>query len=212
MIKLSKIIDKVRNSGLIHELNNRSKDGRLFEFYKYYGYLDTPRLLYLLNNIKDEVDMGLCEYFSIDDDYTMKCSLGLESETNCTSLNHENCSWKKLGNFINELSEEDLGIVYDKWVGDIAVKYSVQRINAHLFKHLNEDKSDINKWLASAENLYNIHNKVKRVDKNSEIIRKYEKIIKHSNINIRIKLKRLLNHYRKHFYKATKPPDARSIY
>lgn len=197
------------------ELGGKSRDEKLLYIYQKFPLLAVsgdPKLPYVLYKSR-----LTCDYFSVDplaEGLTQKyCDDGFKSETTCTGLAQENCSWYKMRFFVDELrdslNDEELQLYYSFWIQKIAKNYGVKRINEHLKKHLKEDWGEYShRWFASTKNLADIYEAVKGTRKWNRQFRKSKKLLKKytREITAEQQLSRLLNHYRNHPDKATPFP------
>lgn len=111
-----------------------------------------------------------------------------------------NEDYRLINNFEKVIRVNDKFKYYKEWVKEIAVNHSVEMINNHMVKHLEEDKKDYDKWMISTSNIFDVFNLVKGVDKSSELCMKYDELLSTYNksISIESKLNRLLFHNIRH--------------
>jgi hypothetical protein len=108
--------------------------------------------------------------------------------------------YRLINNFKKIRNSSDENEYYKDWIKKIAENHSVNMINNHMVKHLEEDKGDFHKWMASTSNILDVFNLVEGVDKSSDICLTYKKLLEDYNkiITIKSKLNRLLLHNTRH--------------
>lgn len=201
---------KERNWSFIKDLKPNDRLQTFMDLNRHLYFLDPPSTSYILENFNEEAGIEMCQYFHVKEDYTYSCSLGLEAMTICNGLFPEKCNWFNYQFLIDKLSKNlsknELRAFYDIWVMGIGARYTVQRIDKHLNKHLKEDDIFSFDWFISADNLVDIYHKVQGVDNSAEIIMQYKSILKDNEFNLESKLEKLLIHYLNHFNVSTPPP------
>ncbi|MFA5303573.1 MAG: hypothetical protein WC393_03490 [Candidatus Nanoarchaeia archaeon] len=207
------LIKNIEDSGTIENLVKAPLAERWKEFFNLnfqINFLDSPSQSYILNYFDKKINLDLCKYFKINEEYEISCDLGKETQSLCNGLNYKTCSWynyqflvKKLS---NELNPQELELFYKFWITGIGLRYTKKRIEEHLAKHLNENNIFSKDWFISADNLKDIYLKVPGADLESDLIKKYEAMLNNNSFDLVDKLEKLLRHYIKHFDISTPVP------